>query len=74
MKRYAIRKRREPDHEDYYLNVLVCDECSTDVAQSYPDAREISEILCDPSYEDRCKICGKLFWNEIEARSVVRSH
>lgn len=74
MKHYAIRKRRELQHEDYYLNALVCNECSTDVAQSYPGAREITEILCDPSYEDRCKICGKSFWDEVNADSVNRPH
>jgi hypothetical protein len=74
MKHYAIRKRREPQHEDYYLNALVCNECAGDVAQSYPDAREITEILCDPSYEERCALCGKSFWEEVNARSVIRHH
>ncbi len=69
MKHYAIRKRRDSDHEDHYLNVLTCNECAPSIAQSYPDAREISEILCDPSYEDRCKLCGKTFLQEIEDRS-----
>ena len=74
MKHYTIRKRNKPQHEDYYLNALICNECSADVAHSYPDAREITEILCEPSYEDRCKLCSKSFWDEVSARSIIRPH
>lgn len=74
MRKYAIRNRHEPSHEDFYVNVLVCRECSASLAMSFPGAKEISEVLSDPTYDDHCELCGVSFLEEIEASSIVRPH
>lgn len=65
VRKYAIRNRQEQSREDSYLNILACKECSTSLAEAFPNAKEISEIFGDSGYEDRCALCGVSFFDEI---------
>lgn len=71
MKSFAIRMRHA-DGSDHYLNIFACEECSKDIAVSYPDAREIFEIAGDPGYDDICRLCGSSFFSEVEEHGVRR--
>ncbi|HLU02201.1 MAG TPA: hypothetical protein VKZ94_05530 [Advenella sp.] len=73
MKMFSIYSGQEPeDLNAVHTNVLVCNACAASEMGAFEDADEMIEISCDPSYEDRCKLCGKTFEQEIEEHATVR--
>ncbi|WP_031242145.1 hypothetical protein [Advenella kashmirensis] len=73
MKMFSIYSGDKADELDVpHTNVLVCNECAATEMDAFENADEMIEISCDPSYEDRCKLCGKTFAQEIEEQSTAR--
>ena len=73
MKLFSIYSGNDADELGVpHTNVLVCNECAAIEPSIFEDADEMIEVSCDPSYEDRCKVCGKTFAQEIEERSITR--
>lgn len=73
MRMFSIYSGNEADElEVPHTNILVCNECAASETSTFEEADELIEISCDPSYEDRCKICGKTFAQEIEEQSSTR--
>ena len=73
MKMFSIYKGQEPEELNaVHTNVLVCNACAATGMSAFEDADEMIEISCDPSYEDRCKLCGKSFEQEIEEQATIR--
>ncbi len=73
MKMFSIYKGQAPEELNaVHTNVLVCNSCAATGMSAFEDADEMIEISCDPSYEDRCKLCGKSFEQEIEERATLR--
>ena len=73
MKMFSIYSGDKADELDVpHTNVLVCNECAATEMGAFENADEMIEISCDPSYEDRCKLCGKTFAQEIEEQSTAR--
>ncbi len=71
MKMFSIYSGQDAGELDAkHTNVLVCYECAASEMNAFEDADEVIEISCDPNYEDRCKLCGKTFAQEIEDRSA----
>lgn len=73
MKMFSVYSGRHAEELDAkHINVLVCNECAVVEMDAFKDADEVIEISCDPGYEDRCKLCGKTFAQEIEERAIFR--
>lgn len=73
MKMFSIYSGQEAEELNAaHTNVLVCNDCAATEMSAFDDVDEIFEASCDPSYEDRCKLCGKTFAQEIEEHSTVR--
>lgn len=70
---FSIYSGNEVDElEVPHTDVLICNECAASGTKMLDDAEELIEISCDPGYEDRCKLCGKTFAQEIEEQSSTR--
>lgn len=73
MKMFSVYSgQHAEDLDEKHTNVLVCNECAASEMDAFEDADEIIEISCDPGYEERCKLCGKTFAQEIEERAIFR--
>lgn len=73
MRMFSIYSGNEVDElEVPHTNILICDECVASGTSMLDDADELIEMPCDPGYEDRCKLCGKTFVQEIEEQSTIR--